>query len=397
MAKGQKFLKVTSILMIIGGALSGITCLLGIAGVALLAAVADSHAAALLLYLALALALAAAVVEFIAGLKGLNASKTGENADKCVILGAVIAGITILSTIINLAGGGKVNVTSILLSLVVPGLYIYGAMQVKKGEWQPQQAQAVPQQPYQQAPQLSADSASAGSAPADFGAPRVPESLFPDPAASAGRAVYRRASAAGPAGTAGADRSPARVLPCLRRQNQRRELLSELRRSPALRSPCPTASGRTHKQRCKKERKSTMKKMLSLVLSLLIVFSLTACGGGDGGSGGGKKDSGLPGIDMKSTEVQTVSADRATLDVLNETFFTYLGGLNYFSDDDEQSKLTYADLKEHIGVDCSDYCYDEAYQRGIYTWYADEDDACSLSLFFGDNGKLIAAGAYNLS
>ena len=54
---------------------------------------------------------------------------------------------------------------------------------------------------------------------------------------------------------------------------------------------------------------------------------------------------------MKSTEVQTVSADRATLDVLNETFFTYLGGLNYFSDDDEQSKLTYADLKEHIGVD----------------------------------------------
>ena len=151
MAKGQKFLKVTSILMIIGGALSGITCLLGIAGVALLAAVADSHVAALLLYLALALALAAAVVEFIAGLKGLKACKTGENADKCVILGAVIAGITILSTIINLAGGGKVNVTSILLSLVVPGLYIYGAMQVKKGEWQPQQAQAVPQQPYQQA------------------------------------------------------------------------------------------------------------------------------------------------------------------------------------------------------------------------------------------------------
>ena len=69
-------MKVTSILMIIGGALSGITCLLGIAGGALLAAVADSHAA-LLLYLALALALAAAVVEFIAGLKGLKACKTG--------------------------------------------------------------------------------------------------------------------------------------------------------------------------------------------------------------------------------------------------------------------------------------------------------------------------------
>ena len=48
---------------------------------------------------------------------------------------------------------------------------------------------------------------------------------------------------------------------------------------------------------------------------------------------------------------------------------------------------TYADLKEHIGVDCSEYQYDEEYQRGVYTWYAAEDEACCLSLFFGDNGK----------
>ena len=135
-----------------------------------------------------------------------------------------------------------------------------------------------------------------------------------------------------------------------------------------------------------------MKKMMALVLTMLMVFSLTACGGG----GGGKKDAGLPGVDMKSAETQTVTDDRAALEVLNETFFTYRGGLNYFTDGDEQAKLTYGDLKEHIGVDCSDYRYDEAYQRGIYTWYAAEDDACSLSLFFGDDGKLIAAGAYNL-
>ena len=149
MTKGQKFLKVTSILMIIGGVLSGITCLLGIAGVALLAAVADSHAAALLLYAALGLALAASVAELIAGLKGLKTCKSGENADKCVVWGAVIAGITVVSTIINLVGGGKVNITSILLSLVVPGLYIYGAVQVKAGDQQPQQVGAG--QPQQQA------------------------------------------------------------------------------------------------------------------------------------------------------------------------------------------------------------------------------------------------------
>ena len=143
-----------------------------------------------------------------------------------------------------------------------------------------------------------------------------------------------------------------------------------------------------------KERKLIMKKSIALMLAMLMTLSLAACGGG-----GGSKDKGgaLPGIDMKSTDTQTVTSDRATLEVLNETFFTYLGGLNYFTDSDPQAKLTYADLKEHIGVDCSEYQYQEEYQRGVYTWYAEEDDACCLSLFFGDNGKLIAAGAYNLS
>ena len=136
-----------------------------------------------------------------------------------------------------------------------------------------------------------------------------------------------------------------------------------------------------------------MKRQLAALLLTIFALSLTACGGGGSSDKGGA----LPGIDMKSTDTQTVTSDRATLEVLNETFFTYLGGLNYFTESDAQSKLTYADLKEHIGVDCSEYRYEEEYQRGVYTWYAAEDDACCLSLFFGDNGKLIAAGAYNLS
>ena len=152
--------------------------------------------------------------------------------------------------------------------------------------------------------------------------------------------------------------------------------------------PC----GRKINRYVNKERNSTMKKSITLVLAALMMLSLAACGGGSKDKGGA-----LPGIDMKSTDTQTVTSDRATLEVLNETFFTYLGGLNYFTDSDPQAKLTYADLKEHIGVDCSEYQYQEEYQRGVYTWYAVEDEACCLSLFFGDNGKLMAAGAYNLS
>lgn len=146
MAKGQTFLKVTSILMVIGGALGALSSLLGIAGVALLAAAADSHAAALLLYVALALAIFACVVEFIAGLKGLRTCKTGENADKCVVWGIIVAAIIVVSTVINLLNGGEFSLTNILLNLVVPVLYIYGAAQVKKNGWQP------PQKPQQYQP-----------------------------------------------------------------------------------------------------------------------------------------------------------------------------------------------------------------------------------------------------
>lgn len=131
-----------------------------------------------------------------------------------------------------------------------------------------------------------------------------------------------------------------------------------------------------------------MKKLLTLTLALLMLLSLAACGGG--------KDDVLPGIDMKSTDIQPVTSDRAELAVLQETFVTYLGGTNYFDFDSPQAKMTYADVKAHIGVDCSEYRYDETYQRGIYTWYSAEDDACSLNLFFGNDGKLMAAGAYNL-
>ena len=84
-----------------------------------------------------------------------------------------------------------------------------------------------------------------------------------------------------------------------------------------------------------KERKLIMKKSIALVLAVLMMLSLAACGGGGSSSKGGA----LPGVDMKSADVQTVTSDRATLEVLNETFFTYLGGLNYFTESDAQSKI----------------------------------------------------------
>lgn len=129
---GQKFLKVTSILMIIGGVSAVLVSLAGFAGVALLASAADAHAEMLALYVGLGLGILAAVVELIAGIKGVKAAKTGEKADKCVVWGGIVAGIAVVSVVAKLIGG-DFDITSALLNLVLPALYIYGALKTKTG------------------------------------------------------------------------------------------------------------------------------------------------------------------------------------------------------------------------------------------------------------------------
>ena len=39
--------------------------------------------------------------------------------------------MTIISMIIGLVGGGTFSITSLVLNLLLPGLYVYGAMQMK--------------------------------------------------------------------------------------------------------------------------------------------------------------------------------------------------------------------------------------------------------------------------
>ena len=139
-----------------------------------------------------------------------------------------------------------------------------------------------------------------------------------------------------------------------------------------------------------------MKKFLILMISIVMVFSFAACGGngGNGESGGSLESSNAYNLDMKSTEAQPMSTERASAEVLRETAQTYLGGLNYF-EGSEQENLTYNDIKEHIGVDASEYRYDDTQQAELYIWYVDGDDKASLNVWFVD-GKLNACGAINI-
>ena len=130
--KGNKFLMVTGILMIIGGAfgiIAGIVAILGVSG---LPALAGSAAGTGMLYLASFLCLASGIVQLIAGVMGVKNCEKPEMAQKCIIWGAIVAALSVLGNILNVVVGSSFNVTSLLTGLILPALYIYGAYLNKK-------------------------------------------------------------------------------------------------------------------------------------------------------------------------------------------------------------------------------------------------------------------------
>ncbi|RHR11042.1 hypothetical protein DWX58_00850 [Pseudoflavonifractor sp. AF19-9AC] len=129
--KGQKLLKVTSILMIIGGVIAVIAGVLAILGISALAALSGSTEGFGLLYVSSGLVTVASIIQFIAGIKGIGACSDPQKAASCIKWGIVIAVLAIISIIIGIVGGGKFSITSLVLNLLLPGLYIYGAMQMK--------------------------------------------------------------------------------------------------------------------------------------------------------------------------------------------------------------------------------------------------------------------------
>ena len=122
--KVNGFLKTMAIIMLVCGILSAIVSLIGIAGVAILVLAGASSG---LLYGSIGLAVAGAVLQIVAGAKGIGAAKDVQKAPGCVKLGIVIIALSLLSTVLSLIGGGDFDIVSIALGLVVPVLYTYSA------------------------------------------------------------------------------------------------------------------------------------------------------------------------------------------------------------------------------------------------------------------------------
>lgn len=130
--KGSGFLKVTGILMIIGGGISIIMSIIAVLGVAALVYISDGEASSAMLYASVALMVVSAVAQLVTGIIGVVNCKKPEKAGVCMAWGIIVAVLCIAGTILNSAGGGSFSILSLVLGLVLPILYIIGAVFNKK-------------------------------------------------------------------------------------------------------------------------------------------------------------------------------------------------------------------------------------------------------------------------
>lgn len=128
--KGASFLKVTGILMIIGGGISLIVAIVALLGIAALALLGASSG---MLYAAGALTLVSAVAELVTGIIGVANAKRADKAGMCMAWGIVVAVLCVAGCILTVVGGGEFPVFSLILGLVLPVLFIIGAAKNKQG------------------------------------------------------------------------------------------------------------------------------------------------------------------------------------------------------------------------------------------------------------------------
>ena len=128
--KGRKFLKVTGILMIIGGAFGIIGGIVAMIGAGALAAVLETSAGGLML--ASVLILASAVFQLIAGIMGVKNCDKPEKAQSCLVIGIIVAILSVAGNVISNVLGSDFNVFNYATGLIIPILYIIGAAKNKE-------------------------------------------------------------------------------------------------------------------------------------------------------------------------------------------------------------------------------------------------------------------------
>lgn len=143
--KGRNFLKVTGILMIIGGAISiilGIVMLVsGLAIASITTTTPDAETviagAAIggVFIVSAIIMLVSGILELIAGIVGVKNNNRPEKATACIVWGFIVLALQLISLILSFAGGSTsagAIILTIIFGIAIPVLYLIGAFMNKK-------------------------------------------------------------------------------------------------------------------------------------------------------------------------------------------------------------------------------------------------------------------------
>ena len=121
-----------------------------------------------------------------------------------------------------------------------------------------------------------------------------------------------------------------------------------------------------------------MKKLLSLLLALTVLFTLSACGSAKGNQAVAEAF----GLDLESTKEQPMSEQRGERDAIYAAVKGHFGDVTFFSSDSPFAKMTYEDLKALIGVDATYYYYDEDAAAQTFVWETCHYENAKVAFFF---------------
>ena len=136
-----------------------------------------------------------------------------------------------------------------------------------------------------------------------------------------------------------------------------------------------------------------VKRLFALLLALMMLFALTACGDKPENAAGTTETAAAApandnpyNLDYKSADLQPMTDERASTEKLAEAGEHYMHGLS--SDPTNFTKTTYKDMAEYIGTDASEYQHFESWGQDRYTWYVEGSEGASLLAVFDTNGNL---------
>ena len=132
-----------------------------------------------------------------------------------------------------------------------------------------------------------------------------------------------------------------------------------------------------------------MKKLIAMLLALVMMLGMVACGGGEEtAEQGGNEGVDLAtkyGIDMEGEGEQKLSDERVSADKLREVRDVWLKRQISFSLD--PNPKTYEDFVEYIGCDASYYTYNPKNGWRTFSWEADGAPETRFVAIFQDSGN----------